>query len=349
MTRIIPRRKGHFVMFLIVGIVLTILLSYYTSYFACELVYDTGCIGGMLSAANSNAKLVFTNFCTYETKCEAEGKVIKDGIYSGSLSYPDEYESYYRSYDALYDGSEEDILKAMRRLMGGSTERDYGYFSVIVIKGKPVQSFWCSDERLLYCTESLAKQYDNITSENENVSFYAGGAAAGGYPVYNTDYKTKPSKGYTSSLPASIIFGDAVKAMAYAVIIFSPLLLLLAVPVLIHSFYTKDEYRQNAQAVFEAAKVYLSECRNVIPDRVYSGVLKARKTEPEICFDGSDEDISAFMSNIAADRSKSYYSIKIQNGIVAESRFSISRRLLKGAECGGIYADVSVYHDSSAM
>ena len=177
----------------------------------------------------------------------------------------------------------------------------------------------------------------------------AGGAAAGGYPVYNTDYKTKPSKGYTSSLPASIIFGDAVKAMAYAVIIFSPLLLLLAVSVFIHRFYTKDEYRQNAQAVFEAAKVYLSECRNVIPDRVYSGVLKACETEPEICFDGSDEDISAFMSNIAADRSKSYYSIKIQNGIVAESRFSISRRLLKGAECGGIYADVSVYHDSSAM
>ena len=349
MTRIIPRRKGHFVIFLIVGIFLTFLLSYYTSYFACELVYDTGCNGGMLSAANSNAKLVFTNFCTYETKCEAEGNAIKDGIYSGSLSYPNEYESYYRSYDALYDGSEEDILKTMRRLMGGSTKKRYGYFSVIVIKGKPVQSFWCSDERLLYCTESLAKQYDSITSENEIVSFYAGGAVAGGYPVYNTDYKTKPSKGYTSSLPASIIFGDAVKAMAYAVIIFSPLLLLIAVPVFIHRFYTKDEYRQNAQAVFEAAKVYLSECRNVIPDRVYSGVLKARKTEPEICFDGSDEDISAFMSNIAADRSKSYYSIKIQNGIVAESRFSISRRLLKGAECGGIYADVSVYHDSSAM
>ena len=88
MTRIIPRRKGHFVIFLIVGIVLTFLLSYYTSYFACELVYDTGCSGGMLSAANSNAKLVFTNFCTYETKCETEGKVIKDGIYSGSLSFP---------------------------------------------------------------------------------------------------------------------------------------------------------------------------------------------------------------------------------------------------------------------
>ena len=52
---------------------------------------------------------------------------------------------------------------------------------------------------------------------------------------------------------------------------------------------------------------------------------------------GSPEDISAFLSNIAADRSKNYFSIKIENGRASESRFSVSRRLLKGAECGGSY------------
>lgn len=65
--------------------------------------------------------------------------------------------------------------------------------------------------------------------------------------------------------------------------------------------------------------------------------LKAHRDEPEICFDGSAEDFSAFLSNIAADRSKNYYIVKIENGRVSECRFSVSRRLLKGAECGGIY------------
>lgn len=342
MTRIIPRRNGHFIIFFIIGIVLSLLLSYYAS-FAYELVDDTGSVGGMLSVTNSNAKLVFTNFCTYEAKCEAESNAIGDGIYSGSLSYSDGFEDYYRNYEAFYDGSEEDILKTMRHLMGGGGEKRYGYFSVVVKKGKPVQGFWCIDEKLLYYTESLAKQYESLASEKECAAFYTGGAVTGGYPIYNTDYKTKPSGGYISSLPARMVLSDAangiVKVIVYAVMIFSPLLLMLAVSVFIHRFYTKDEYRQNAKAVFEAAKIYLSECRNVIPDRVYSGVLKACENEPEICFDGSAEDISAFMANIAADCSKNYYSIKIQNCMVTESRFSISRRLLKGAECGGIYLD----------
>ncbi|UKI17227.1 MAG: hypothetical protein L6V87_05405 [Ruminococcus sp.] len=123
MTRIIPRRNGHFIIFYIIGIVLFLLLSYYTS-FAYELVDDTGSVGGMLSVTNSNAKLVFTNFCTYEAKCEAESNAIGDGIYSGSLSYSDGFEDYYRNYEAFYDGSEEDILKTMRHLMGGGGEKN---------------------------------------------------------------------------------------------------------------------------------------------------------------------------------------------------------------------------------
>ncbi|MBQ5331679.1 MAG: hypothetical protein J6K92_00235, partial [Oscillospiraceae bacterium] len=130
-----------------------------------------------------------------------------------------------------------------------------------------------------------------------------------------------------------------VKYSAYILIIFSPLIILLAAALYIHRFYTAKEYRNNSQAVFEAAEVYVSECKNTLPDRTYSGVLKARREEPEIYFDGSPDDISAFMSNIAADRSKNYYSVKIENGRVSESRFSVSRRLLKGAECGGAYPD----------
>ncbi len=72
---------------------------------------------------------------------------------------------------------------------------------------------------------------------------------------------------------------------------------------------------------------------------VYSGVLNVRKDEPEIYFDGSAEDFSAFLSKNAADRSKNYYSVKTENGKVLESRFSVSRRLLKGTECGGVYPE----------
>lgn len=112
---------------------------------------------------------------------------------------------------------------------------------------------------------------------------------------------------------------------------------MLAVSLFVHRFYTAKEYRNNAQAVFEAAEVYVAECKNPLPDIIYSGVLKARREEPEIYFDGSPDDISAFLSNITVDKSKNYYSIKIENGRVSESCFSVSRRLLKGAECGGSY------------
>lgn len=228
--------------------------------------------------------------------------------------------------------------------MGGSEKsRNYGYFCVIVKNGEPVQSFWCKDEKLLYYKDNLAAIVESIPEEEryDGAAFYTGGDITGGYPTYNIDHKTKPPLGLTSPLPIQIILRDTaeefVTYFTYVLIIFSPLIILLLVSLFVHRFYTPKGCRNNAQAVFEAAEVYVSECKNTLTDMVYSGVLKARKDEPNICFDGSAEDFSAFMSNIAVDRSKNYYSVKIKNGKVCECRFSVSRRLLKGAECGGLY------------
>ena len=336
---------------IVIGIILSVVLLRYTYYTAYILVGDIdgyGCTGCERSTANSNAKLVYTNFATYMTKCEAKNNVIiNDGIYCGSLSYSPREESYYLSYSresALLDGSEEDVLKFMRSLTG-SSRQGAGYFCVIVKDGEPLQSFWCKDEKLLYYKDNFAAIVESIPMEEryDGAAFYTGGAITGGYPTYNTDYKTKPPLGHTSPLPIQLLLREKaekfVKYSAYILIIFSPLIILLAAALYIHRFYTAKEYRNNSQAVFEAAEVYVSECKNTLPDRTYSGVLKARREEPEIYFDGSPDDISAFMSNIAADRSKNYYSVKIENGRVSESRFSVSRRLLKGAECGGAYPD----------
>ena len=331
----------------VIGIILSVVLLPYTYSTAYILVGDIdgyGCIGCERGTANSNAKLVYTNFATYMTKCEEKNVNINDGIYFGSLSYSSREETYYRNYYeyALFDGSEEDVLKSMRRLMGGSHQNS-GYFCVIVKDGEPLQSFWCKDEKLLYYKDNFAAIVESIPEEErfDGAAFYTGGAITGGYPTYNIDHKTKPPLGHTSPLPIQIILRDTAEELvtyfAYALIIFSPFIIMLAVSLFVHRFYNTKEYRYNAQAVFETAEVYVSKCKNTLPDIVYSGVLKAHRDEPEICFDGSAEDFSAFMSNIAADRSKNYYTVKIENGKVSESRFSVSRRLLKGAECGGVY------------
>lgn len=346
MTRIIPRRKKHIIPLTVIGIILSVVLLPYTEYFWYVLIDPYVCSGCEQGTANSNAKLVYTNFITYKTNCEANNITVNDGIYFGNLSYPSWEESNYRNYYeyALLDGSEEDIVKFLRCLMGGTEKSgNYGYFCVIVKDGEPFQSFWCRDEKLLYYKDNFAAIVESIPEEEryDGAAFYTGGAITGGYPTYNIDHKTKPPLGHTSPLPIQIILRDTAKEFvtyfAYALIIFSPLIILLLVSLFVHRFYTAKEYRNNAQAVFEAAEAYVSECKNTLPDMKYSGVLKARRDEPEICFDGSAEDFSAFLSNIVVDKSKNYYTVKIENGKVSESRFSVSRRLLKGAECGGTY------------
>lgn len=346
MTRIIPRRKNHIIPLIVIGIILSVVLLPYTDYFGYGLIDPYVCIGCERGTANSNAKLVYTNFATYMTKCEVKNVNINDGIYFGSLSYSSREETYYRNYYeyALLDGSEEDIVKFLRCLMGGTEKSgNYGYFCVIVKDGKPFQSFWCRDEKLLYYKDNFAAIVESIPEEEryDGAAFYTGGAITGGYPTYNIDHKTKPPLGQTSHLPIQIILRDTaeefVTHFAYALILFSPLIILLLVSLFVHRYYTPGEYIYNAQAVFEAAQAYVSECKNTLPDMKYSEVLKARKDEPEICFDGSAEDFSAYLSNIAVDKSKNYYTVKIENGKVSESRFSVSRRLLKGAKCGGVY------------
>lgn len=335
----------------VIGIILSVVLLRYTYYTAYMLVGDIdgyGCTGCERSTANSNAKLVYTNFATYMTKCEGKDVIINDGIYFGSLAYSSREETYYRNYqkNALLDGSEEDIVKFLRCLMGGTEKsRNYGYFCVIVKNGEPFQSFWCKDEKLLYYKDNFAAIVESIPEEEryDGAAFYTGGAITGGYPTYNTDYKTKPPLGHISPLPIQLILREKAEKFAvysaYVLIIFSPLIILLAVSLFVHRFYTAKEYRNNAQAVFEAAEAYIAECKIPLTAMVYSGVLKARKDEPEICFDGSAEDFSAFMSYIAADKSKNYYKVIIENGNASESRFSVSRRLLKGESCGGAYPE----------
>lgn len=80
MTRIIPRRKKHIIPLVVIGIILTVVLLYYTYYIAYMLVGDIdgyGCLGCTLSTANSNAKLAFTNFATYMTKCEEKTSLLR--------------------------------------------------------------------------------------------------------------------------------------------------------------------------------------------------------------------------------------------------------------------------------
>lgn len=346
MTRIIPRRKKHIIPLIVIGIILSVILVPYTEYFWYVLIDPYVCSGCERGTANSNAKLVYTNFATYMTKCEVKNVIINDGIYFGSLAYSSPEETYYRNYYeyALLDGSEEDIVKFLRCLMGGTEKSgNYGYFCVIVKGGEPIQSFWCRDEKLLYYKDNFAAIVEIIPDKEryDGAAFYTGGAITGGYPTYNIDHKTKPPLGHTSHLPIQIILRDTaeefVTYFAYALIIFSPLIILLLVSLFVHRYYTPSENKYNAQSVFEAAEVYVSEYKNTLPDMKYSGVLKARRDEPEICFDGSAEDFSAFLSNIAVDKSKNYYTVKIENGKVSESRFSVSRRLLKGVRCKGVY------------
>ena len=345
MTRIIPRRKKHIVPLTVLGIILSVVLLQFTSYIA-YLAVDGGygCAGCERNTSNSNAKLVFTNFCTYMTKCEENNVTVNDGIYCGSLTYSDAEEEYYGNYytDALLDGSEDDILKFMRCLMGGSRS-GLGYFCMIVKDGKPFQSFWCKDEKLLEYKDYLAELSESIPEEEryDGAAFYTGGAITGGYPTFNLDHKKKPPFGHSSLLPIQRILRDKAEEFVMyfiqIIILFSPLIIMLFIALFIYRHYTPDEYTYNAQAVFKAAEEYVSKCKNTLPDMTYSGVLKARKDEPVICFDGSAEDFSAFLSNIACDRSKNYYIVKIENGKVSGSRFSVSKRLLKGADKDGCF------------
>ncbi len=147
----------------------------------------------------------------------------------------------------------------------------YRRFCIIVKNGGPIQSFRCKDEKLLYYKDSFAAIVESIPEEArfDGAAFYTGGDISGGYPIYNLDYKTKPPLGHTSPLPIQIILRDKaeqfVRYFAYALIIFSPLIILLAVSLFLHRFYTAKEYKNNAQAVFEAAEVYVSECKDTFP------------------------------------------------------------------------------------
>ncbi|MGN0638306.1 MAG: hypothetical protein ACI4J0_08035 [Huintestinicola sp.] len=157
MTRVIPRRKKHIIPLTVIGIILFVVLLPFTEYFGYGLIDPYGCSGCERGTANSNAKLVYTNFATYMTKCEVKKNVIiSDGVYSGSLAYSTWEESNYRNYYeyALLDGLEEDIVKFLRCLMGGTEKSgNYGYFCVIVKDGKVSESRFSVSRRLLKGTE----------------------------------------------------------------------------------------------------------------------------------------------------------------------------------------------------
>ena len=101
---------------------------------------------------------------------------------------------YGTEYD--FDGSEEDILKYMRSLMGGSerSEIEYGYYFTIIRNSMPVQSCWCKDERLLYSENEILSQYENGISAN---LLYSDGTYIGQYPDSGSD----EFKYITPSLP----------------------------------------------------------------------------------------------------------------------------------------------------
>lgn len=83
MKRIIPRRKKHILPLTVIGIILTVVLLYYTYNIAYMLVSDMDgycCPSCESFSANSNAKLVYTNFATYMTKCEEKNVNISEEL-----------------------------------------------------------------------------------------------------------------------------------------------------------------------------------------------------------------------------------------------------------------------------
>ncbi len=315
MERMIPIRKRHIIPLCVIGIILSFINLPY-------IYYPYSCTGCELCTSNSNAKLVYTGCAAYLSQCEAAGNTDITGIYCGSLIYDGKTEEFYKSYyeNALFDGSEEDLINILRHLIGFD-DKHAGYFYAMIKDGVPVQTYWCESEKLLYYKDILTEELEAGTADS---SLYMDGAIAGGYPIHTSDYTTRPDD-HVSPLKLRFFLYDAADKLLQTVMIFSPLLIMLAVSFCIYCHYTPEEYEANTRAIFEAAEIYVSHCKVSLPDMIYTGILKTRKSSPEVSFDGSPEDISAFMSGIAPDRSRNFYSIRIENGSVSECRFSIKR------------------------
>lgn len=227
MARIIPKRRLFFISAAVIGIILYAVFVY--AVFPASPCTDND------STADSNAKLVHTNILSYLEKCGDNGTENVSGVFYGSLCYPiSEKNLYGTEYD--FDGSEEDILKYMRSLMGGSerSEIEYGYYFTIIRNSMPVQSCWCKDERLLYTENEILSQYENGISAN---LLYSDGTHIGQYPDSGSD----EFKYITPSLP----FHTALKHIAKKHIYLLPPVILIAVSAVIYGiFFAKKNYRR---------------------------------------------------------------------------------------------------------
>lgn len=100
-------------------------------------LYSDDEIEEVMSIANTNAKLVFTNAATWCTKCMINDVDIRDGWYHSDLTQT--------SDSCEYNGS--DLATALKMLMGGT--EGAGNALVFIKNGSPDEAFWSRESDLM--------------------------------------------------------------------------------------------------------------------------------------------------------------------------------------------------------
>ena len=104
-----------------------------------SIFYVPFCPGCERGAANSNAKLTFTNANTYLTKCSVKTEgTMPDGIYCGGLKTEKNKE-----YSPLWNYTASDLDTALKLLMG-TPSNHAGYYCVIIKNGEPLACYYSS-------------------------------------------------------------------------------------------------------------------------------------------------------------------------------------------------------------
>lgn len=156
-----------------------LLFSVYTILAALWIVssifYVPFCPGCERGAANSNAKLTFTNANTYLTKCSVKTKgTMPDGIYCGGLKTKKNKE-----YSPLWNYTASDLDTALKYLMG-SPSTHAGYYCVIIKNGEPLACYYSSTGEWISLAPRLAAAAE---ADHPWTGSKTAGVTVGGYPV----------------------------------------------------------------------------------------------------------------------------------------------------------------------
>lgn len=114
-------------------------------------------------AANSEAKLVFTNTATYAKKLEVSHDIkLADGVYYGVIQNKSHYENDERKYDIGYEdvgytGTPDDLQTALSQLMGADR---HGYYYVMIKNGIPAHAFWSNNVHMLEYVQTFTNMLD---------------------------------------------------------------------------------------------------------------------------------------------------------------------------------------------